>query len=144
MPFLLVFFFLFVKNYVVIAYLFTFANNFKPKYMQIDEDIFQDLDTKVYNFAVHVISFIKTLEKSGYYETVNLETLRIAGELAIKFPSYELSQEELKKELTEFYEQTEACFKLLTKVESHKFIDEKSNLLIEADRILKSIQKINE
>ncbi len=111
--------------------------------MHIEEDIFLDLDTKVYNFAVHVISFIKTLEKSGYYETVNLETLRIAGELAIKFPSYDLSQEELKKELAAFYDQTDACFKLLKQIAcNHKFIDEKSNLLIEADSILKSIQKI--
>lgn len=114
--------------------------------MQIEEEIFLELDTKVYNFAVHVISFIKTLEKSGFYETINLETLRIASELAIKFPNYDtLSEIELKNELNDFYNETNACFKLLKQVKcNHNFIDEKSNLLIEADQILKNIQELNE
>ncbi len=112
--------------------------------MLIDENFFLELDTKVYNFTIHVISFIKSIEKMGLYESNNVKLMKLAGDLAVSFPDFsQLDKSLISQKLEEIHYNANSCFKLLQKVDcKNKLINEKSNLLIEVKIILKDIETI--
>ncbi len=112
--------------------------------MQIDKKQLIQLDTEVYSFSVKVISFIKTLEKFGFYEHINSKTLQVAGRMTTEFPDYNnIEGNLLREKFKELSLNTAECFELLQKIECKSImLDEKSNLIIEANSIIKQIDEV--
>ncbi len=112
--------------------------------MSIEKIELLELDTKVYTFTVNVISFIKSLEKNGLFGGLLTKTIQVAACMSTDFPDMEEEKMDILDEgLENLLRNANICFEYIDNISCNsKMSDEKANLLIDLDEILKKIKEV--
>jgi len=102
----------------------------------------ENLELKVFAFSVDVISFVKSLEKSGKINSVFKNLLKVVNEFYSNYLDAEEALDEYDKSrfLEESKVNAEKCLELLQSIEvSNEFLNERVDLIIEVAELIKKI-----
>ncbi len=110
--------------------------------MQAESIKNKNLELKVFAFSVDVVSFVKSLEKSGKTNPVLKSLLKTANEFYLYYLALEDAKGEDKKSsfLKETKQSAQKCLDLLQSINvENKLLNEKVDLIIEVAELIKII-----
>lgn len=102
----------------------------------------ESLELKVFAFSIDVVSFVKSLEKSGITNTVTRSLLNLANGFYSSYLAAEKALGEYAKNcfFEESKENAKTCLELLQSIDVEKeLLNEKVDLIIEVDELIRII-----